>query len=95
MGCGLVRVGVSGEDASSMSTSYLLLVSGCDGWGALGVVINLLRFTLPMCCHSLDFSECGSSNASLEEDSSWWRCLFCIPADGEGVVFAVGAIVWD
>ena len=40
MGCGLVHVGVSGEDASSMSTLYLLLVSGSDDWSAFGVVIS-------------------------------------------------------
>ena len=82
------------DDTSSMSTPYLLLVSGSDGSGAFGVVSNFLRFTLPICCHSLGFSECDSSNVSLE-DMSGRRCLFCIPADGKGVVVAVGAGVWE
>jgi hypothetical protein len=54
-----------------MSTSNLLLVSECAGGDAFGMVISLLRFTLPMCCHSFNVSDCGSSDASLEEDSSW------------------------
>ena len=59
------------------------------------MVSNFLRFTLPICCHSLGFSECDSSNVSLEEDKSGRRCLFCIPAGGKGVVVAVGAVVWE
>jgi len=95
MGCCLVHVGVSGEDASSMSTLYLLLVSGSDGWSAFVVVSNFLRFILPIYCHSLGFSDCYSSNDSFEEDKSGRLCLFCIPSDGKGVVFAMSAIVWE
>ena len=95
MGCCLVHVGVSGEDASSISTLYLLLVSGSDGWSAFGVVSNFLRFTLPMYCHSLGFSDFDSSNGSFEEDKSGRQCLFCIPADGRGVVVAVVALIWE
>jgi hypothetical protein len=88
-----VHVGVSGEDASSMSTLYLLRVFGSDGWSAYSVVSNFLRFTLPMYCHSLRFADCDSFNDSFEEDKSGRRCLFCCPADGNGVVVSVGAIV--
>lgn len=95
IGCGLVHVGVSGGDASSMSTLYLLLVSGSTGWDAFGVVCNFLRFVLPMYCHSLGFSGCDSSSDSLEEDKSGRRCLFCVPAIGKGVVVTVGDIVWE
>jgi hypothetical protein len=71
----------------------LLRVSGSDGWSAFGVVSNFLLFTLPMYCHSLGFSDCDSFNDSFEEDKSGRRCLFCSPADGNGVVVSVGAIV--
>jgi ABC-type lipoprotein release transport system permease subunit len=70
-----------------------LLVSGCIGVAALGMVISLFIFTLPICCHSLVVTEFGSSISSLEEDLSWWRCLFCVPTDGGEVNVAVGAMV--
>ena len=61
---------MSGEDASSMSALYLLLVSGSDGWSSFGVVRNFLCFMRPIYCHSLGFCGCDSSDDSLEEDKA-------------------------
>ena len=95
MGCGFVHVGVSGGDASSMSTLYLLLVSGSTGWNAFDVVCSFLRFVLPIYCQSLGVSGCDSSSDSLEEEKSGRRCLVCVPAVGKGVVVTVGGIGWE